>query len=410
MSETSDSTPTFGEPAPRPKSKRLRIALTFAAAAAALAGIFLLARGARAADPAQEARTPGAQRKAPPVAVVAAPATKGDIGDSVPALGTVAALQNVTVRTRIDGQLERVSYVEGQFVRAGQELALIDPRPYQVALAQAEGQLARDQALLQNALVDLERYRPMAAKKAIPEQQLAAQEALVAQYRGTTAADKASVDSARLQLSYCTITAPISGRVGLRPVDAGNMVHAADAGGVAVITQVDPIAVVFNLPEDSLRPVLERVRSGAVLPVEARDRADEKVLATGRVATVDNQIDATSGTVKVKAQFANADDALFPNQFVNVHVLVNTVRDAVLLPAAAIQRNGTDAFVYVVGDDGRAQRRPVQLGVAEATRVEAVSGVKAGETVVVEGFDKLQDGSPVVVSSAQGGGRKGRRP
>ncbi|MEN6633235.1 MAG: efflux RND transporter periplasmic adaptor subunit [Candidatus Polarisedimenticolia bacterium] len=410
MSETSDSTPTFGEPAPRPKSKRLRIALTFAAAAAALAGIFLLARGARAADPAQEARTPGAQRKAPPVTVVAAPATKGDIGDSVPALGTVAALQNVTVRTRIDGQLERVSYVEGQFVRAGQELALIDPRPYQVALAQAEGQLARDQALLQNALVDLERYRPMAAKKAIPEQQLAAQEALVAQYRGTTAADKASVDSARLQLSYCTITAPISGRVGLRPVDAGNMVHAADAGGVAVITQVDPIAVVFNLPEDSLRPVLERVRSGAVLPVEARDRADEKVLATGRVATVDNQIDATSGTVKVKAQFANADDALFPNQFVNVHVLVNTVRDAVLLPAAAIQRNGTDAFVYVVGDDGRAQRRPVQLGVAEATRVEAVSGVKAGETVVVEGFDKLQDGSSVVVSSAQGGGRKGRRP
>ncbi|MCE5248079.1 MAG: efflux RND transporter periplasmic adaptor subunit [Candidatus Polarisedimenticolia bacterium] len=410
MSETSDSTPTFGEPAPRPKSKRLRIALTFAAAAAALAGIFLLARGARAADPAQEARTPGAQRKAPPVTVVAAPATKGDIGDSVPALGTVAALQNVTVRTRIDGQLERVSYVEGQFVRAGQELALIDPRPYQVALAQAEGQLARDQALLQNALVDLERYRPMAAKKAIPEQQLAAQEALVAQYRGTTAADKASVDSARLQLSYCTITAPISGRVGLRPVDAGNMVHAADAGGVAVITQVDPIAVVFNLPEDSLRPVLERVRSGAVLPVEARDRADEKVLARGRVATVDNQIDATSGTVKVKAQFANADDALFPNQFVNVHVLVNTVRDAVLLPAAAIQRNGTDAFVYVVGDDGRAQRRPVQLGVAEATRVEAVSGVKAGETVVVEGFDKLQDGSSVVVSSAQGGGRKGRRP
>ncbi|SUE24391.1 Acriflavine resistance protein A precursor [Ralstonia mannitolilytica] len=332
-----------------------------------------------------------------PMPVMVAAATRGDINVVLSALGNVTPVNNATVKTRVDGQLVRLAFTEGQTVKAGDLLAEIDPRTYQAQLAQAEGQLARDQALLQNARLDLQRYQTLLAQDSIAKQQVDTQAALVRQYEGTVKLDQGNVDNARVQLSYTRITAPVSGRVGLRQVDPGNIVHASDTNGIVVITQVDPISVIYTIPEDSLPKVMPRLQSGDKLPVEAWDRAQTTVLAHGTLMTVDNTIDNTTGTVKLRAQFPNQSAMLFPNQFVNVRMRVDTLRDQVIVPGAAIQRGTQGTFVYVVGEDSKVTLRVVKLGVTEGERVSVAQGLKAGERVVVDGADKLRDGAPVEV-------------
>ncbi len=270
---------------------------------------------------------------AAPVPVMAAAAEKGDIAISLNALGTVTPLANVTVKTQIAGQLTEVAFQEGQRVKAGDFLAQVDPRPYQLSLTQYQGQLQRDQALLKDAEVNLARYRTLIAQDSIARQTLDTQDALVEQYRGTVETDKALVDTAKLNLIYCHITAPVGGRVGLRQVDPGNYVQNSDSNGLVVITQLQPITVLFTVPEDNLPAVMKRLKEGGVLPVAASDRTQTAKLASGRLVTVDNQIDTTTGTIKMRAQFDNADEALFPNQFVNVQLLVDTLKDATVVPA-----------------------------------------------------------------------------
>lgn len=343
----------------------------------------------------QPGQTAGAPHAAPPAPVVAVAARRGDLPVTLEGIGTVTPLASVIVRSRVDGQLMRVHFEEGQMVQAGDLLAEIDPRPFQVQLEQAQGQLARDQALLANANVDLARYKRLVADDSIPHQQLDTQQALVRQYQGVVQADQAQVDNAELQLTYARITAPISGRLGLRLVDPGNMVHATDAGGLVVLTQMSPIGVVFTIAEDSLPPVLEKVRAGADLPVEAYDRANRKLLATGTLLTIDNAVDPTTGTVRLKAQFPNADDALFPNQFVNARLQLDVRRGVTLVPTAAVQRGSQGPFVYVVKADHTAEVRPVTLGDDDGDDTAIAQGLTPGELVVVDGADGLRAGRAV---------------
>jgi multidrug efflux system membrane fusion protein len=333
-----------------------------------------------------------------PIPVSAEAARMGDIPIYLTGLGTVVPSRMVTVRSRVDGELVRVAFTEGQHVKEGELLAQIDPRPFQVQLDQAEGQLIRDQALLANARIDVERYRTLYKQDSIAQQQVDTQVALVQQYEGTVRADKAQLDNARLQLSYARITAPISGRLGLRLVDPGNIVHAADANGVVVITEIQPITVIFTLPQDSLQALLQRLKGNARLPVEAWDRAWRNTLASGELASLDNQIDVTTGTVRLRARFANADLALFPNQFVNARMLLDTRSGVVTIPSAALQRGSQGSFVYVIKDDGTASVRPVKLGPGEGERVAVESGVAAGERVVTDGLDRLREGARVQVA------------
>jgi len=346
--------------------------------------------------------------KTPPspasVSISTAIAEKGSIGVYINALGTVTPLSTVTVNSRVDGQLMSVNYREGQMVGKGDVLVEIDPRPFQAALTQAEGQLARDKALLENAYIDLKRYQTAYAKYAIPKQQLDTQAALVQQDEGIVKLDQGVLDNARLQLAYCQVRSPISGRVGLRLVDPGNIVHATDTTGMLVINQVQPISVIFSVAEDYLPQIQQQLRRGNRLVVAAYDRAQQKKISSGSLLTFDNQIDTTTGTVKLKAVFPNTDLALFPNQFVNARLLVNTQRGVVLVPNAAIQRNGQGAFVFVVQPDQTVAMRTVSAGTTDGN-VTAVEGVNAGDTIAVDGFDKLQGGVKVLVRRAPDGGK-----
>lgn len=327
--------------------------------------------------------------------VVAAPVRQGSIDVYLSALGTVTPRNMVTVRSRVDGQLMQVNFREGQLVKAGDLLAQIDPRPFEVQLTQAQGQLAKDQALLKNAQLDLERYRTLLAQDSISKQQVDTQESLVRQDEGTVKADQGQVDNAKLQLTYSRVTAPISGVVGLRQVDPGNIIHATDANGLVVITQLQPITVIFPIPEDNLPQVASRLKSGTPVEVEAWDRAQKTKLATGKLLTLDNQIDTTTGTIKVRAEFANDDSALFPNQFVNVRLAAETRTNATLVPSAAVLRGSPGTFVYKVKDDKTVTVTPVKLGPVQGETTAIENGVSPGDLVVVDGTDKLREGAKV---------------
>ena len=352
--------------------------------------------------------------------VLASPARLGELNVVQNGLGTVAALRVATVKARVDGLLQAVLFQEGQIVKAGDVLAEIDPKPLQVQLAQVEGQLARDQAQLNNAKLDLERYRVLLAQDSVAKQQLDSQESLVRQFEGTVKVDQAQVDNAKLQLSYTRVTAPISGRLGLRLVDAGNIIRSSDTSGLVVITQIDPITVVFTIPQDNLQRVLQRLKAGEKLAVDTWDREQKNKLAVGTLITVDNQIDTATGTIKLKAQFPNPDGLLFPNQFVNVRMVVESKKDATIIPMAAIQRGAQGTIVYVVKEDKTVTLRPVKMGAVENDNVAIDSGLEPGEMVVTDGIDRLREGAKVEVTTpfvprprGPGGGdpsRRGNKP
>lgn len=329
------------------------------------------------------------------IPVAAEASVRSDFPVYLTGLGTVTALGSVTVRSRVDGELIRVAFKEGQTVHKGDVLAEIDPRPFKAQLMQAEGQLLHDEALLKNAEIDLSRYRTLLEQDSIAAQEVVTQEALVKQYRGTVMTDRGQIADAKLQLDYARIVSPISGRTGLRLVDQGNIVHASDSTGLVVITQMQPIAVVFTLSEDDLPAVMKRLRSGANMPLEAYNRSNKIKLAEGRLLAVDNEIDTTTGTIKLKGQFDNEDFSLFANQFVNIKMLVDTLRSVTLIPASAIQIGAPGSYVYVVDEDRTVSVRALQLGPSDGERTVVLKGVKPGELVVVDGLDKLKEGARV---------------
>jgi multidrug efflux system membrane fusion protein len=336
------------------------------------------------------------------VPVVVSTAKNGDLPVFFNGLGTVTAYNTVTVRSRVDGQIVKINFTEGQMVHEGEALVEIDPRPYQVQLEQAEGQLAKDQAQLRDAQVDFDRYQQLFKAGVIPKQQVDTQTAQVGQFMGSLKADQASIDNAKLQITYSHITAPISGRVGLRLVDVGNIVHANDTAGLIVITQLQPIAVIFSLPQDQLSGVIAKLHGAGPLPVEAYDRDDTTKVATGKLLTIDNQIDTTTGTYKLKAVFSNEKDNLFPNQFVNVHLLVDTKRNVTIIPATAIARGPQGTYVYLTQKDSRVKIQPVTVTLNSGSSVAIGKGLRAGDTVVIDGQDKLQDGSKIEAHTPSG--------
>jgi multidrug efflux system membrane fusion protein len=323
-----------------------------------------------------------------------------DLPIVVQALGTVAPLSTVTVKSQISGYLAEVAFKEGQMVHRGDFLAQIDPRPYEASLMQYQGQLIKDQALLRNARLDLVRYQRLMTQDSTSHQTVDTAAATVSQYEGIVQSDQAQVDMQKLDLAYCHIVAPTTGQLGLRQVDAGNYAQASDASGLVVITQMQPISVLFTVPQTRLTPIMNRLREGAALPVLAYDSDDVAVLATGTLETVDNQIDTSTGTVKLRATFANSDVGLFPNQFVNVHVQVDTLHNVLTVPTAAVRRGLPGAYVYLVEADDNVAVRVIATGVANDGRTMVLSGLSPGDRVVVDGLDRLTDGTKVSIAPA----------
>jgi len=345
-----------------------------------------------------------------PLPVGVLPAQKGDIPIYLNALGTITPAHMATIRTQISGQLQQIAFHEGQLVHEHDLLAVIDPRPYQNALEQAQAQSRQAQSQLQTAQLDLQRYNTLANEDSIAKQQVDTTRAQVSQFESLAQAAQAAIDTAKLNLTYCHITAPFDGRVGLRFVDTGNYVTPGDANGIVVLAQVKPINVIFTLPEDNIGTIVERYHSGAKLLVEAFDRTQSKKLATGELVTIDNQIDPTTGTFKLRAEFQNEDESLFPNQFVNVRVLLDTIHDATVVPSSAVERGQQGTFVYVVGESETAIARPVTLGVSEGEQVAITSGLEIGENVVVDGADRLKDGQKVILPSGSESSGRSNRP
>jgi multidrug efflux system membrane fusion protein len=351
-------------------------------------------------------RTAGAARARPgfgAVPVTAEPARKADLNVRIVALGTVTPVYTVTIHSRVDGELQKIFFTEGTNVEAGAPLADLDPRPFEAQKLQNEAQLAKDNALLDNARLDLVRYQTLLAQDSVAKQQVDSQAALVRQYEAAIKLDQAQVGSAALQLAYSHITSPITGRIGLRTVDQGNIVHAADANGLAVITQLHPITVLFAIPQDAVPKVMTGFKTGEPMTVEAYDRDGRTLLGTGRLVTIDNQIDPSTGTVKLRAEFPNTDETLFPNQFVNVQLIAEQIKGATVVPTAAIQRSTTATYVYLVADQKTASVRPVETGPSEHGLIVVSKGLVPGDVVVVDGVDKLREGSAVELVSRTAG-------
>jgi multidrug efflux system membrane fusion protein len=396
-------------PAPtRRRGRRWIVGAVVLVLAAAGGAVWLQQTRAVAPHPASTAQT-GRQGRfggggAAPQPVAVAAVARGSIPIVFNALGTVTSLATVAVKSQISGQITEIAFTEGAMVKKGDFLAQIDPRPYQAALDQLQGQLQRDQAMLTNARLDLARYQKLAQQNSVAKQTVDTQQATVEADEGTVVSDQALIEAQKINLANAHIVSPIDGRLGLRQVDIGNYVQAGDTTGIVVVTQLQPISVVFSLPEDDLPQIMARLRAGATLPVTLFDRSDSHQIATGALATVDNQIDPTTGTVKMRAIFPNADLALFPNQFVNARVLVNTLTDAVVAPTAAIQHGAPGTFVYVVGSDDRVAVRPIKTGPADGERTAVTSGLAVGDKVVVDGVDRLRDGSRVTIPDAASAG------
>jgi membrane fusion protein, multidrug efflux system len=351
-----------------------------------------------------------------PTTVGLATVAKGDIPIVIRALGNVAPLATVTIKTQITGQLTQVNFVEGQAVKKGDLLAVVDPRPYEVALQQAQGTLEKDEALLKNSYVDLARYKTLVQQNSIARQTYDTQTALVNQYEATIISDKATVDSAKLNLVYTRIIAPTDGRIGLRLVDPGNYVQIGDATGICILTKMQPISVLFSIPEDSLPAVRKRLREGATLQTTAFDRAQKNQLGVGKLATTDNQIDTTTGTVRLRAMFDNSDEALFPQQFVNIRLLVDTVKNATVVPVAAVLRGPVltggqqGTFVYFVKSDDTVSIRVVETGETDGDKIAILKGLEVGDQVVTDGTDRLREGAKIRVPGAPAGGAKAGPP
>jgi multidrug efflux system membrane fusion protein len=396
--------------APR-RSRRVWIWLAILALAAAVAYYFWSKKNPAGGASGAAAQ---AQKKGPAaIPVVAAKARRGNIPVYYTGLGTVTPIYTVEVKSRVDGELMQVYFKEGDLVHKGDPLVEIDPRPYQAALMQADGQLVRDQALLENARIDLARYKTLVAQKAIPEQQLATQQALVTQDEGIVKTDQGTIETAKLNITYSHILAPITGRIGLRLVDPGNIVHASDSNPLLVITQIDPISVIFPIPEDQLPVVVQKFSAGQHLNVEADDRNPPpltKKLASGTLTTLDNQIDTTTGSLRLRATFDNKNSKLFPNQFVNVKLLVQLKQNVTLIPTATVQRNSQTTYVFLVQPNNKVTVRPIAIGTTEGDDSEVTSGLAPGDTIVMTGVDKLQEGTPVVAHFPGDAGHTPGRP
>lgn len=377
----------------------------FAGAACLLAGCGQVSQNPQAA--AKKGQKGGGAAAAVSVAVIKA--STMDLPVYLSGLGSVEAFNTVTVKTRIDGQIVQINFKEGQDVKQGDLLAVIDSRPYEVALAQVEATLYKDQSALKDAKLNMDRFAGLVKDGVIPQQQYDTQVSLVGQLEGAVRADQANIDNQKLNIAYCRITAPVSGRIGLRQVDIGNIVHAADTNGLVVITQLQPIAVLFTLPEDNLPAVQQHMKKGQ-LQVQAYSRDDQTKLATGTLLTIDNQIDPTTGTGKLKAVFDNRDNVLWPNQFVNARLLLEVRKNNTVVPAAAIQRGPQGTYVFTVKPDKTAEMRPVTVAFSEAGNSAISQGITAGESVVTDGQDKLQPGSPVEVRGGAGNGGGGKTP
>ena len=391
--------------APR-KSKQGRILLFLLLVGAAAGAYYLWPKGTNAAGTTPSPGAGGGKKgRGGATPVVAVKIRRGNIGVYVTGPGTITPIYTVLVRSRVDGQLMKVNYNEGDLVHKGDELALIDPRPYQATLDQATGQKSRDEATLSNAKIDLERYKTLLDQNAIPEQTYTTQKYLVQQLEGTVKTDQAMIEAAQVNLDYCHIKADITGRVGLRLVDPGNIVHASDTTGLVVITQVQPISVVFPVVEDKLPEVLRRVHAGEKLPAELWDRADQHKIASAVLQTVDNQIDPTTGNIRLRATTPNDNETLFPDQFVNVHLLVQEKGGVVLAPTATIQRSNNSTYVYLVKPDDTVTVRQISTGVSEGSDTEVTAGLQAGDVVVLSGVDRLTEGAKVTVQFDTSGGR-----